>query len=96
MSALRGRPEVIAQRLKRREETSADLGGRLLRGWSVLSFSSEPPRLKSLAGLSGLGLGSKATWAYDGEFPEACRSEFSFDQLDLQLAPIAVVEEAER
>ena len=52
-----------------------------------------PPTIEELASLSELFLGSKAVWGYDREFLEACRSELSFDQFDLQFTPIAVVEE---
>jgi N-acetylglutamate synthase-like GNAT family acetyltransferase len=51
------------------------------------------PKIEELASLSELCLRSKAAWAHNGEFLEACRSELSFDQRDLQLTPIAVVEE---
>jgi histone acetyltransferase (RNA polymerase elongator complex component) len=50
------------------------------------------PTIEELASLSELCLRSKATWGYDREFLEACRSELSFDQRDLQLTPIAVAE----
>ncbi|MGH6680151.1 MAG: GNAT family N-acetyltransferase [Bradyrhizobium sp.] len=33
---------------------------------------------------------SKAVWGYDEAFLEACRSELSFDERDLQVTPIAV------
>jgi GNAT superfamily N-acetyltransferase len=50
------------------------------------------PTIEELASLSELCLRSKAVWGYDDEFLEACRSELSFDQRDLQLTPIAVAE----
>ena len=50
------------------------------------------PKIEELPGLSELCLRSKATWGYNREFLEACRSELSFDQRDLQLTTIAVAE----
>jgi GNAT superfamily N-acetyltransferase len=50
------------------------------------------PTIEELAGLSELCLRSKAVWGYNPEFLEACRSELSFDQRDVQLMPIAVAE----
>lgn len=49
------------------------------------------PTIEELAGLSELCLRSKAVWGYDKAFLEACRSELSFDERDLQVTPIAVV-----
>src|SRR5262252_1613332 len=51
------------------------------------------PRIEELPSLSELCLRSKAIWGYNGEFLEACRSELSFDQRDLQLTSIAVAED---
>ena len=50
------------------------------------------PAIEELPSLSELCLRSKATWGYNREFLEACRSELSFDQRDLQLTTIAVAE----
>ena len=52
------------------------------------------PTIEELPGLSELCLRSKAIWGYNGEFLEACRSELSFDQRDLQLTSIAVAEDS--
>jgi GNAT superfamily N-acetyltransferase len=51
------------------------------------------PTIEELASLSELCFRSKAVWGYSEEFMEACRNELSFDERDLQLTPIAVVEE---
>ena len=50
------------------------------------------PTIQELASLSELCLRSKAVWGYNEEFLEACRSELSLDQRDLQLTSIAVAE----
>jgi GNAT superfamily N-acetyltransferase len=50
------------------------------------------PTIQELASLSELCLRSKAVWGYNEEFLEACRSELSLDQRDLQLTSVAVAE----
>jgi len=51
-----------------------------------------PPSIEELASLSELCFRSKAVWGYNEEFLEACLSELSFDERDLQLTSIAVAE----
>ena len=50
------------------------------------------PTIEELASLSELCLRSKAVWGYNDEFLEACRSELSFDQGDLEMTRIAVAD----
>jgi GNAT superfamily N-acetyltransferase len=50
------------------------------------------PTIEELPNLSELCFRSKAVWGYNDEFLEACCSELSFDERDLQLMPIAVAE----
>src|SRR5262249_14528565 len=50
------------------------------------------PTIEELASLSELCLRSKAVWGYNAEFLEACQSELSFDESDMQLTSLAVAE----
>jgi GNAT superfamily N-acetyltransferase len=54
------------------------------------------PTIEELASLSELCLRSKAVWGYNRKFMEACRSELSFDERDLELTRIGVAEHGGR
>jgi GNAT superfamily N-acetyltransferase len=57
-----------------------------------MHFHMRTPAVEELLALSALCLRSKAVWGYDNDFMEACRSELSFDALELRSTSIVVAE----
>ena len=58
-----------------------------------MSFVLRRPIVEELPTLSALCLRSKAVWGYGNDFMEACRSELTIKEFELQSSSIAVAEE---
>jgi GNAT superfamily N-acetyltransferase len=58
-----------------------------------MPYLMRTPATEELPALSALCFRSKALWGYDNNFMEACRSELSFDALELRSTAIVVAEE---